>query len=98
METFPDYIYDQPSGENILPMVVDGKWVYEGGRGRQLDRAKFEDFKTRFYKFEGYNPDNGFPTEDEHAESRGNAEKEQQAGLAITEQTARIINALCGLF
>jgi aldehyde:ferredoxin oxidoreductase len=63
METFPDYIYDQGGGENILPMYIDGKWVYEGGRGRKLDRAKFEDFKTRFYKFEGYNPDNGFPTE-----------------------------------
>jgi len=63
METFPDYIYDQGAGENILPMYIEGKWVYEGGRGRKLDRAKFEDFKGRFYKFEGYNPDNGFPTE-----------------------------------
>ena len=63
METFPDYIYDQGAGENILPMYIDGEWKYEGGRGRQLDRAKFEDFKTRFYKFEGYNPENGFPTE-----------------------------------
>ncbi len=62
METFPDYIYDQGAGENILPMVVDGQWKYEGGRGRKLDRAKFEDFKTRFYKFEGCNPDTGFPT------------------------------------
>jgi aldehyde:ferredoxin oxidoreductase len=62
LETFPDYIYDQGAGENILPMVVDGKWSYEGGRGRKLDRAKFEDFKTRFYKFEGYNPETGFPT------------------------------------
>ena len=64
METFPDYIYDQGNQlENALPMYVDGKWVYEGGRGRTLDRAKFEDFKERFYKFEGYNPDSGFPTE-----------------------------------
>jgi aldehyde:ferredoxin oxidoreductase len=64
METFPDYIYDQGNQiENTLPMYVDGKWVYEAGLGRKLDRAKFEDFKTRFYKFEGYNPDNGFPTE-----------------------------------
>jgi aldehyde:ferredoxin oxidoreductase len=63
METFPDYIYDQGAGGNILPMYIDGKWVYNDGRGRKLDRAKFEDFKTRFYKFEGYNPNNGFPTE-----------------------------------
>ncbi len=62
METFPDYIYDQGAGENILPMYIDGEWKYEGGRGRKLDREKFEDFKTRFYKFEGMNPENGFPT------------------------------------
>jgi aldehyde:ferredoxin oxidoreductase len=27
-----------------------------------LDRAKVEEFKTKFYKFEGYNPESGFPT------------------------------------
>jgi aldehyde:ferredoxin oxidoreductase len=62
LETFPDYIYNQGAGENILPMYIDGQWKYDGGRGRKLDREKFEDFKTRFYKFEGYNPENGFPT------------------------------------
>ncbi|MEJ2111403.1 MAG: aldehyde ferredoxin oxidoreductase C-terminal domain-containing protein [Acidobacteriota bacterium] len=45
-------------------MVIDGKWVYDGGAGRSLDREKVEDFKTRFYKFEGYNPENGYPTRD----------------------------------
>ena len=34
-------------------MVVDGKWTYDAGR--TLDQAKTEDFKTRFYKFEGWN-------------------------------------------
>ena len=43
-------------------MVIDGQWKYDAGRNRKLDRAKVEDFKTRFYKFEGYNPDNGYPT------------------------------------
>jgi aldehyde:ferredoxin oxidoreductase len=62
LETFPDYIYDRASGGNILPMYNGGKWVYDEGAQRKLDRAKFEDFKTRFYKFEGYNPENGFPT------------------------------------
>jgi len=62
LETFPDYIYTQGAGENILPMYINGQWKYDGGRGRKLDREKFEDFKTRFYKFEGCNPDNGFPT------------------------------------
>ena len=63
MEVFPDYVYDQPGrGGSELPMVKDGKWVYDGGSGRALDRDKVEDFKTRFYKFEGYNPENGYPT------------------------------------
>jgi aldehyde:ferredoxin oxidoreductase len=62
MEVFPDYIYDSPTNGSEQPMVVDGKWVYANGRGRQYDRAKVEDFKTRFYKFEGWNPDNSYPT------------------------------------
>jgi aldehyde:ferredoxin oxidoreductase len=61
LETFPDYIYDKPSSGNILPMVINGKWQYNEGTGRKLDRAKFEDFKTRFYKFEGCG-ENGYPT------------------------------------
>jgi aldehyde:ferredoxin oxidoreductase len=63
LEVFPDYVYDRPAGGGSeLPMVIDGVWKYDGGRGRKLDRAKVEDFKTRFYKFEGYNPENGYPT------------------------------------
>jgi aldehyde:ferredoxin oxidoreductase len=45
-----------------MPMYIDGKWKYDKGAGRTLDRAKVEDFKTRFYKFEGYNLENGYPT------------------------------------
>jgi len=62
MEVFPDYIYDRAGNGSIQQMVIDGKWVYDQGRGRQHDRAKFEDFKERFYKFEGWNPDNSYPT------------------------------------
>ena len=63
MEVFPDYVYDKPAGGGSeLPMVIDGAWKYDGGRGRKLDRAKVEEFKTKFYKFEGYNPENGYPT------------------------------------
>jgi aldehyde:ferredoxin oxidoreductase len=64
MEVFPDYIYDQPSGGSDMPMYIDGEWKYDSGRGRKLDRAKFEDWKTRFYTFEGYNQENGYPTRD----------------------------------
>lgn len=64
MEKFPDYVYNEKSKGNILPMYQNGKWSYETGAGRTLDRAKVEEFKTKFYKFEGYNPDNGYPTRD----------------------------------
>jgi len=62
MEVFPDYVYDQPTRGSELPMYIDGKWTYANGAGRKLDRKKFEDWKTMFYKFEGYNPENGYPT------------------------------------
>ena len=64
METFPDYVFDQPTRGSELPMYINGKWTYSNGAGRKLDRKKFEDWKTRFYKFEGYNPENGYPTRD----------------------------------
>lgn len=63
-EVFPDYVYDKPGRGEKLPMYQKGKWTYDSGGGRKLDREKFEDWKTRFYKFEGYNPDNGYPTRD----------------------------------
>lgn len=62
MEVFPDDIYDKKSEGLMLPMRIDGKWTYAAGAGRTLDRAKVEDFKTRFYRFEEYNRDSGYPT------------------------------------
>jgi aldehyde:ferredoxin oxidoreductase len=62
MEVFPDYVYDEPTRGSELPMYQNGKWAYDNGAGRKLDRKKFEDWKTKFYKFEGYNPENGYPT------------------------------------
>jgi aldehyde:ferredoxin oxidoreductase len=62
LEKFPDYVYDKPSrGGSELPMVINGQWKYDAGANRKLDRARVEDFKTRFYKFEGYGED-GVPT------------------------------------
>jgi len=58
MEVFPDYKYDQPTRGFEMPMYINGKWKYDDGAGRKLDRKKVEDFKTKFYKFEGYNPEN----------------------------------------
>jgi aldehyde:ferredoxin oxidoreductase len=61
LEVFPDYVYDVPGGGSAMPMYIDGQWKYDPGRGRKLDRAKVEEFKSKFYKFEGYG-ENGFPT------------------------------------
>jgi aldehyde:ferredoxin oxidoreductase len=38
------------------------KWSYSTGEGRKLDRARFEEWKTKFYEFEGFNTTNGWPT------------------------------------
>ena len=64
MEIFPDYIYEQGSQGATLPMYDHRteKWSYSDGKGRKLDRTKFEEWKTKFYKFEGYNTENGWPT------------------------------------
>ncbi len=43
-------------------MYKDGKWDYCSGKGRTMDRDKFEDFKTRFYIREGWDTATGWPT------------------------------------
>ena len=63
MEVFPDYLYEKPSGGALLPMYDDKtkKWSYATGEGRTLDRAKVEDWKTKFYAFEGFSTESGAP-------------------------------------
>jgi aldehyde:ferredoxin oxidoreductase len=64
MEVFTNYVYDVPtSAPYPLPVFKDGKWEYDFmNTGRKLDRAKFEDVKTRFYKLEGWDSTKGWPT------------------------------------
>jgi aldehyde:ferredoxin oxidoreductase len=64
IEVFPEYIYEQPSRGELLPMYDDKteQWNYATGEGRKLDRARFEEWKTKFYNLEGFNPANGWPT------------------------------------
>jgi aldehyde:ferredoxin oxidoreductase len=45
-----------------MPVYQNGRWEYAANAGRKLDRAKFEEWKTKFYNFEGWNPANGWPT------------------------------------
>lgn len=62
-EVFADYVYDRPNPEDSpYPMMIDGEWKWESGKGRTLDREKMEDFKTRYYQREGWDPATGWPT------------------------------------
>jgi len=67
MVHFSDYIYNVPYGGSgnfamyYLPGREKGRWDYIRVNGRCLDRAKFEEFKTRFYVLEGWDPRTGWP-------------------------------------
>ncbi|MFC2070613.1 aldehyde ferredoxin oxidoreductase N-terminal domain-containing protein [Chloroflexota bacterium] len=68
MVYFQDYIYNHPTiGQVIgppyfLPTCIDGKWDYTDVSNRTIDRTKFDDFKTIFYKLEGWDTKSGWPT------------------------------------
>ncbi len=64
MEVFPDYVYEKDSRGDMMPMYDEKtrQWSYSAGEGRRLDRAKVEEWKTRFYEFEGFSTANGWPT------------------------------------
>lgn len=67
MVKFADYIYELPYhggsfGSFWMPGKVDGKWQYINLAGRHLDREKFEEWKTMYYEFEGWDPETGWPT------------------------------------
>jgi aldehyde:ferredoxin oxidoreductase len=69
MVQFADYIYNKPFDRvqklgvpfYLLPGRENGKWKYINVTGRHLDRKKFEEFKTKFYKFEGWDHATGHP-------------------------------------
>ncbi len=67
MVHFADYIYsvDEPgvfSHRNYyLPGRKNGKWDWLLVSNRCHDRDKFEDFKTRYYSFEGWDSSSGWP-------------------------------------
>ncbi len=44
-----------------LPGRKNGKWAYINTCGRYIDREKFEEFKTKYYKLEGWDPSTGWP-------------------------------------
>lgn len=69
-EVFADYAYDVPSGPGsstheipyYLPVHENGQWQYKNVWGRSLDRDSFEQWKTTYYQFEGWDPATGWPT------------------------------------
>ena len=63
MEIFPDWMYDTPiSTPFYTPVYENGQWKYSDNMGRKLNRTNFEAWKTLFFKFEGWDSNNGYPT------------------------------------
>ena len=67
MVKFADYIYTSPGTTptgypEYMPGIKDGKWDYVVTSGRHYDADRVEDFKTRFYRFQGWDESTGRPT------------------------------------
>jgi aldehyde:ferredoxin oxidoreductase len=70
MVHFVDYVYDQQPIFSVdagipnvhMPGKEDGKWGFYGYSERTLDRDGFDEFKTRFYELQGWDPTTGYPT------------------------------------
>jgi len=45
-----------------MPVFENNEWSYKNIAGRVLDRQKVEDWKTLFYKLEGWDIKSGWPT------------------------------------
>ena len=62
MAKFAPFVYDQPQPAPVSVQAVEnGKWKYVSARGWTIDREKFEQWKTRYYKLEGWDPETGWP-------------------------------------
>jgi aldehyde:ferredoxin oxidoreductase len=62
MEVHSGYVYSVPTQvPYYLPVYENGKWSYSANIGRVLSKPKFEEWKTKFYEFEGWNAANGWP-------------------------------------
>jgi len=62
MEVLSGYVYTVPTKEPYyLPVHENGAWSYSPCLGRILDKTKFEEWKTKFYEFEGWNTASGWP-------------------------------------
>lgn len=65
MEVLSGYVYKVPNdAPYAAPIFKDGKWMYDYGIGRVLDEKKFEEWKTKYYTFEGWDSTTGWPKRD----------------------------------
>jgi aldehyde:ferredoxin oxidoreductase len=67
MVHFADYFYTKPSftfrgHPEYMPGIKNGKWDYIPTLGRHFNKDKFEEFKTKFYKLQGWDTVSGYPT------------------------------------
>jgi aldehyde:ferredoxin oxidoreductase len=70
MVHFADHLYEQQPLFNVddgipnvhMPGKENGKWGMHGYSKRTLDRAQFDEFKTRFYELQGWDTATGYPT------------------------------------
>jgi aldehyde:ferredoxin oxidoreductase len=69
MVEYAPYVYETnyTKGE-LFPFFMwpcrdeQGQWQYQDLMGRSMERRGFEDFKTKFYRLEGWDVENGWPT------------------------------------
>lgn len=70
MEVFTGYNYETGAvpgfttyeAPYVMPVHENGTWSYKSVAGRKLDREKVEEWKTKFFKLEGWDTKTGWPT------------------------------------
>ncbi len=63
MVYFSEYIHKQPAPmPYTLPAIENGEWKFISTKGRRIEKDKFDEWKTRFYRLEGWDPGSGRPT------------------------------------
>jgi aldehyde:ferredoxin oxidoreductase len=63
MVKFADYYYTKKIGKPYpAPVFENGEWSYSDMAERQIDRDKFEEWKTLYYQLEGWDDKTGWPT------------------------------------
>ncbi len=62
MEVMSGYVYTVPNDVPYpVPIEKDGQWSYDTSLGRVLDKTKFEEWKTKYFTLEGWDPSTGWP-------------------------------------